>query len=242
MILLVDIGNTVTKFKYSNNEKIYKVDSSLTLSISDFENTITDIYKIDGAAISSVVPKETEVVKEFIKKRYGVDAFIVTTKTPTAYHLPNGIINELGPDLMCTLEAGSKKYNSFLAINCGTATTFSLILNNEFKGCSICPGVETSHNALLAKASLIGKIPMEGETNILSLTTDGSVRGGTIYGSAFIVDGFISKIKKEYNMNNLKVIITGGNAYRIISYIQNEIEYDNDILFRGLENLYKENI
>lgn len=243
MILLVDIGNSNTKLKITGIDTIFSIQTSENYLSAYFELAVPEELKVpvEGAIISSVVPKASISLIEFIKKTYKVTPTIVNAGVRTNVVYPNVVHNEMGSDLICTMEGASLRAESFLVVDCGTATTFNLVVNNSYIGTAISPGMNTAHKALLKDAALIHYVDLNGPYQLLGLDTAQCVRSGTLNGTRFIVDGFISAIKEQYKLTNLKVFMTGGLSKLIEASLKNEVEYVKDLLFIGLEHIYKKN-
>ena len=76
---------------------------------------------------------------------------------------------------------------------------------------------------------------------LLANNTEDCVKSGTILGWSFMIDGFISEIKKEYNLDSLKVYFTGGVSHLIQPHLKNEVTVERNLIFRGLTELYNLN-
>ncbi len=243
MLLLVDIGNSNTKLKLSGESESFTIQTSENYFSSYYEIGVPEEMKreVDGAIISSVVPKANIPIIEFIKKVYGKVPLIVNTDMKTSIVFPKAVHNELGADLLCSMEGASTEGGSYLVVDCGTATTFNLVLDYHFIGLAIAPGMNTSHKALLKDAALLHYVDLNGPFQLLGLDTAQCVRSGSINGAAFIIDGFINAIKEQYKVKNLKVYITGGLSHILKDYVKSAIQYDKELLFKGMEHLFDMN-
>lgn len=239
MVLLVDIGNTNTKMKLDEKEEILSILTSEKYTPDIYEGVLPESFKvkIDGAVIASVVPKANISVITFIRNQYDVEPVIIKPSSRMNVVLPLVIQNELGADLISSMEGAVLLSPSFISIDCGTATTFSVVVNKNFMGVVIAPGIATSHRALLQSASLIHYVDLNGKFELLNQSTDECVRSGTLYGFAFMVDGFVDAITKKYKINPT-VYITGGMSSYIIPLLRNKVVFNDELLFSGLKRLY----
>ena len=235
MILLIDTGNTQTKFKLYSKEEFYMVKTSEINSLS-FKSYINEV--VDGAIISSVVKGASDILKRIIKEEYGIDALVVNTNLKSNVFYDKDMVNKLGTDMFSSLEGAMSLSHTFLSIDCGTATTFNLVIDGKYIGTTIAPGVYTAHNALFTNASLIDEISLDGDFNLLNRDTDTAVRAGTILGFTYLIDGFIDSIKDKYHLDNLDVYITGGASKYIHKHLKNSVTRIKDLIFRGLIRLY----
>lgn len=243
-ILLVDIGNTNTKLKYNDSEEIITIQTSDKYTPEILEMLIPKISSgnVDGVIVSSVVPKATLPIKKFLKDRLGLDAMIVSSSTYKGYIKYPTMRDELGSDMFSSTNGIAKDESTFLSIDCGTACTFNLIIDRNYIGTSIAPGLASSHRSLITNASLIQYVNLDSKSiKLLAQNTEDCVRSGSILGWSFMIDGFINAIKEEYKLDNLKVFLTGGTAHLVFPHLKNEVILSKNLVFKGLESLYELN-
>lgn len=66
------------------------------------------------------------------------------------------------------------------------------------------------------------------------------MKSGSLFGNAAMIDGMIRRIKKEIGENAI-VVATGGIAPAILTYCEESISYDPDLMLKGLALIYKKN-
>lgn len=244
-LLLVDIGNTNTKIKLSNEDEIFAIQTSDKYTPEILGMLLPDYLKVDvdGIVISSVVPKALLQLKRFLKEHYQKEPMVIDARTFKGYvEFPEEVKSGFGADMFTTMNAVASTEDTFLSIDCGTACTFNLVVDHKYIGTSIAPGLSTSHRALISNAALIQYVNLKEENiKLLANNTEDCVKSGTILGWSFMIDGFISEIKKEYNLDNLKVYFTGGVSYLIQPHLKNEVTVKRNLIFRGLTELYNLN-
>jgi len=237
MILLIDIGNTYTKFKFDNKDVIRIETSKITDS-----NYLINYFKDDNSSlfrcsISSVVIGKADIIKEFIEKKYNITPLIISKYLKTNCIYPKHDKNELGSDLISLIEGSIVNDDTFVSISLGTATVINFVMNKKFMGCSIIPGILTSFNGLINSASLIEDTILDGDFNLLGLTTKDSLKSGVFNELIFTIERYVHEIEKTYNIQNLKVYITGG----FINVIKNKLNlnaiYDDELIFKGMKNI-----
>ena len=143
----------------------------------------------------------------------------------------------IGADLIVDAFIAKEKYKTNCIIcDFGTATTIQLVgADGYFYGTVIAPGIKTSADSLFLKTAQLSKIELQTPKSILGTNTKDSLLSGIIYGSIFMIDGIIRQIKKEFNnLENIKVIATGGLAH-LVSEDSEEIEIiDENLTLDGL--------
>ena len=114
---------------------------------------------------------------------------------------------QLGSDRIANA-IGVQKFNNCLVVDFGTATTFDVIKNNIYEGGVIAPGVSLSTKALHEAAAALPHVEVKRPPNVIGRNTVNCMQSGIYWGYLSLVDGIISKIKKEKKISN--VIATGG--------------------------------
>ncbi len=240
MRILFDIGNTNVKVNTDGQTSFYSNDSlkkSLPLSLPNISDEVV-------AYISSVNKDAFEIVKEILIDKYCHKLTLnkigpLNTKSIT--YIDESMKEELGSDIYFALNSSIKYSKTFLNIDFGTALTFNLVIDSKYTGCAIVPGVYTSYNALISKASLLKDVELSNENvKPLGLNTKEAITSGIIQGYASLVDEHIKRIKEEYKLDNLDIYATGG-AYNLISkYLKTKVIYKEDLVFSGMLNIIGE--
>lgn len=253
MILALDVGNTnivigciedgkiVCDGRLSTDHKKtmeeYAIHFKILLEMYDI-----DVKGFDGAIISSVVPPLTNALKQAVEKITGVTPVIVGPGVKTGLNIKTDNPNLLGADLVVDAVAAMNEYKAPLIIfDLGTATTCSVIdKNNNYIGGMIFPGVKVAADALSSNASQLPHISLEAPKNVIGRNTNDCMKSGIIFGAASMLDGVIERVEEEIG-EKATVIATGGLAKCIIEHCKRKIVYDNDLLIKGLWQIYCKN-
>ena len=76
---------------------------------------------------------------------------------------------------------------------------------------------------------------MEVPKTLLSIITKDALLSGIVNSAAFMLDGFVESIKKEYSeLGNILVILTGGLSTLISKVSQKYDILDHDLILDGL--------
>src|SRR6185369_1927801 len=128
---------------------------------------------------------------------------------PVLYDNPR----EVGADRLVDAVAVVHKYGKpAIVVDFGTATTFDAITpKGEYRGGVIAPGIVISAQALYEHAAKLPRIDIQKPANVIGTSTVTSMQSGLFYGYVALVDGIITRMKKELGANT-KVIGTGGQA------------------------------
>lgn len=253
MILGIDIGNTnivvglldEKNIKMSNRISTDKSKTSFEL-FSQFENMLeffkVDINQIEGGIISSVVPELTNQVSDAVVHLINKTPLIVGPGIKTGLNIKIDNPQTLGSDRVADAVAAIEEYKTpLIIVDMGTATTISVIdKSKNHIGGMIIPGIKTSLNALSSHASQLPYISVEAPKKLIGKNTIDCMKSGIVIGNAAMIDGLIDRIEEDLN-EKATVIATGGLSKVIIEHSKKNINYDENLLLKGLYYIYQKN-
>ena len=253
MILAIDIGNTNIVIGCFKGEKVIFTERLSTKATStaleyavSFKNVL-ELYNInpndiEGGIISSVVPDITNVVKDAIQKITQIDVLIVGPGIKTGLSIKVDNPAQLGSDLVVGAVAALNEYPVPLAIiDFGTATTITVINSKkELLGGMILPGLMLSMKSLASGTSQLPKISLEAPKKFIGTNTVDCMKSGILYSAAYGMDGIIDGIEAELG-EKVNVVATGGLAKVIVPMCKREIIIDDELLLKGLMEIYNKN-
>jgi len=174
-ILAIDIGNTNIVYALFEQEDIAftvrsatergKTSDDMALALLGiFNMNKKDIEKVDGFAVSSVVPEACRSLLAAIERVSGKKAIIAGHDT-SGLQMKVDNPRRVGADRIANAVAALWKYGHLLPaeplviVDLGTATTVSVLdKDGAFIGGCICPGVMTSMKALANAAAQLPSI------------------------------------------------------------------------------------
>ena len=145
---------------------------------------------------------------------------------------------QVGSDRLCNAIAVNDKKNNFIIIDFGTATTFDVIIKNQYLGGIIAPGVSLSLSTLISRASLIPNLKLKKIRKVLGKNTLSAVRSGFYWGYIGLVENIINKIYKQ-TKKKYKIVITGGFSNLFLKSLKLNPIIDKDITMKGLQRIIK---
>tara|TARA_A100000164_G_C21761861_1_gene701987 strand:- start:244 stop:993 length:750 start_codon:yes stop_codon:yes gene_type:complete len=246
MFLLGDIGNTDVKiFLVNDSFKIIKKVTFKTnlLSINYLSSKLNFLTKkklrYDRIIFSSVVPKAFSIINIFFKKKVGIKK-ILEVKKINLKKLINIKVNysEVGSDRIANAIGIIDKNKNYIVIDFGTATTFDVVVKNNYLGGVIAPGVNLSLKGLSSRASLIPNIHLSKVSNVIGTNTAKAVKSGFYWGYLGLIDNIINLIMKQ-TRKSYKIILTGGLAYLFKRRIKYKSEIIKDLTVYGLIKIVK---
>jgi len=240
MYLIGDIGNTEVKIcLFSSKKKLKKKITLKTNLITinylkkklNFLNTNKKV--IQKALFCSVVPKCYKKIRNFIKYRFKIKSIELKSLNLSKFIKIKVNRNQVGSDRISNaIGIVDNKFN-YIVVDFGTATTFDVIIKNNYLGGIIAPGINLSLNTLIKKASLIPPVNFTAVSNVLGKNTISAVRSGFYWGYIGLIKNIIKKItdqtKKKY-----KIIFTGGLSNFFKKSINSKVQIKNDLTILGL--------
>lgn len=195
-----------------------------------------DIERIDGVVIGSVVPSLTDTLKKALEKITKVEILAVGPGVKTGFPIKLDNPSELGADLAANA-AGAIEAIGYpvIIVDCGTANSVMAIdKNGAYIGGCIMPGVEMSLAALHG-AELLPGIPVGESVSSLGKNTKDCMRAGVLRGGAMAICGFIERYRNHAGIGkNAPVVITGGQAEWLISYLPAQTKHIPLLTLEGL--------
>lgn len=247
MLLAIDLGNTNTVFGvYDPSDKLVKhwrLSTQKDRTVDEYGILLRNLFALEGidadkihrVIIASVVPPLDPVLHDMVVSYFSVEPVFVTHQNagiPVLYDNPR----EVGADRIVNAVAVLHKYGKpAIVVDFGTATTFDAITEaGEYSGGVIAPGIVISAEALYEHAAKLPRIEIQKPDKVIGKSTVGSMQSGLFYGYVALVDGIITRMKKELGAGT-RVIGTGGQA-PLISRETTLIEHvDANLTLDGLQ-------
>lgn len=253
MILAIDIGNTNIVLGVMEGQKILFEARMATDPIKtsdqycvELKNMLglfeVDLGQIEGCIVSSVVPPVLNSVCTAVKKLTGKPCMIVGPGIKTGLNIRLDDPSTVGGDLITAAVAAVREYGAPLfIIDMGTATTITVIdPKGSYIGGCICPGVKISMEALTSRTAQLPGIRLDRPKRAIGRNTVDCMRSGIMLGAAAMLDGLLERMEAELGQP-ARVVATGGIAKFIIPLCNRKIEYDGELLLKGLGILYENN-
>lgn len=252
-MLAIDIGNTtihIGGFEGGRLKREWRITTRPHKTVDEYGMTIREFlrtgrmekYRIEGAALCSVVPILTPVFSEAIEKYFGCRPLIVDHETPGGLKILYDPPRDVGPDRIVNgVAVLERKKGPAIIVDFGTATTFDVLsAAGEYRGGVIAPGVMISVEALFSRAAKLAMVQLTPPDRVIGRDTVSSVQSGVIFGYAAMVDGMVGKIRKEIS-GPARIVATGGLAELIAPHSKTIQEIRPFLTLEGLWIFYKRN-
>jgi len=102
------------------------------------------------------------------------------------------------------------------------------------------PGLKLAMDALFSRTAKLPKVDIQKPEVVVGKSTVESIQSGCFFGYVGLVDGLVSRMKKEM-AEAVRVIATGGLATVIACEAASIQEIDENLTLDGLRILYERN-
>ncbi|MBT3209962.1 MAG: type III pantothenate kinase [Bacteroidetes bacterium] len=236
MNLIIDIGNSRTKFACFKNNEIIHVNYYLTID----QNAVREIksrFSSFRNIIVSSVKKEDDFQYNLISKHFE-NVILLNQNTKLPIEICYKSTNTLGMDRIAAVVGASHMFpkQNVLIIDAGTAITFDFLNSkNQYMGGNISPGLNMRFQAL---NKFTGNLPLLSpldEFQLIGNSTSQAIISGVQNGMIFEIDTYIHELKMKYS--DLKVIFTGGDSFFFERKLKNPIFAESNLVLIGLNKI-----
>ena len=249
MLLAVDVGNTQTVLGLFDGEQLadtWRVATDRSRTGDELVvllGGLLDPDAVDGICLSTTVPL---LLREWerLAGRWAHAPLLavgpgVRTGIPIRYDDPR----EVGPDRIVNSVAAKARYGApVIVVDFGTSTNFDVVSpEGDYVGGVLAPGIETSMDALFARAARLVKVDYVEPPSVIGKTTVGGLQSGLVYGFAGQVDGIVTAIRGELESPDAPVVATGGLAELVATQSSTIGEVDPYLTLEGLRLVWELN-
>ena len=228
--LTVDAGNSqLAMVLYQNGEKtstlrirthphpsVEEMVDSWNQVLSSRELTSLDVE----LSISSVVPQLQEALREAASQFSPRSFHWVSWESPHKFGAPESAQREIGADLIAGLVGAREvKTGPLVVIDCGTATTLTLVDSDNFvMGVAILPGLVTQLLSLTRSAPHLPQdVSLRPPQDPFGTDTEQALQSGILYGHSASIEGLIGRYQDYFPQEALVAVGCGGLYHRISS-------------------------
>ena len=241
MLLAIDAGNTHTVFGLFNGRRLKKT-WRVPSQPSHLRRFARRLPQVCDVIVSSVVPSlRPEFVRIAKKVSRHPPLFVQPTMAmPIRVRLKNP--REAGQDRIVNAVAAYTRWKcGLIIVDLGTATTCDVVTpKGDYIGGTISPGIGMANRALHEKTALLPLAPIKKPRRAIGNSTVTAIQSGVYYGYIGLIDGLITRLKKELRFP-VKIIATGGLSSVIAKAAKTIDVVDPNLTLRGLQRLHEWN-
>ena len=251
MLLTIDIGNSNIVFSLSGSErKLYRLETMPDRSAEEYLPQVAELFSrekvdlsvVDGAVLCSVVPELVPVMSRVTRELTGLTPYVISPASESGLTLAIAEADTLGADILAADAAAAAEYSlPAIIYDMGTATTVTVVdKDRRYIGGAILPGVRLGINALFSGTAQLPSVPVQAPPRAICGTALESIQSGAVFGAAAMMDGLADRFEAELG-EKCTLIATGGLAGCIVPHCRRDFIYDESLLLRGMELIYRLN-
>jgi len=241
MNLIIDIGNTATKYSVYSEEK-----EILGLRMPDADiDVIKELrynYPTIKHAILSATGEVPEAFESYVQNH--IPYYLrFNQQTPIPFKSHYKTQHTLGLDRIAAVAGALKLYTKkdVLIIDAGTAITYDFVDAEEnYLGGNISPGLAIRFKALHDYTHKLPLLEPVDLTSLTGTTTEEAIQNGVINGIVHEIEGTIEQFRLNYK--NLTVLLTGGDAQFFDNKLKKTIFVVQNLVSTGLNTILNYNV
>ena len=239
MNLVIDIGNSQVKLAvFDSNEILYAISQTTTEAVT-IEKLLLQ-FPVKNAILSTVRQADQQMISLLTER---LEFFLcLDALTPLPFKNLYKTKMTLGMDRLAAAAGAAEVYpdENVLIIDMGSAITIDLINSwNQYIGGNISPGMMMRFSALNHFTANLPLIAPGEADDFPGQTSADAIRSGVISGIFFELQEYINLLSLRYN--NLKVVMTGGDADFFVRKLKNHIFVDSNLILKGLNRILAHN-
>ncbi|HET7743130.1 MAG TPA: type III pantothenate kinase [Gaiellaceae bacterium] len=248
MLLAADVGNTQTALglfdgdALSDHWRLATERSTTADELGVVLSGLLDLDSVSGICLASTVPVLVREWELLASKWADAEILVVGPGVKTGVPIRYDDPREVGPDRIVNAVAAKTRYGApVVVVDFGTSTNFDVVSPaGEYVGGVLAPGIETSMEALFARAARLVKVDYVAPPAVIGKTTVGGLQSGLVYGFAGQVDGIVGRIRGELGVD-APAIATGGLADLVAPHTQVIERVDPFLTLDGLRMVWELN-
>lgn len=254
MLLVIDTGNTNTKFALCDGEAthaLWRCETNPRRTADEYMVWLSQLMEtegverdqIAGSIISCVVPDAMDSLVALCQS---------ISETPPIVVGEDGVKlgieilidrpDQVGADRLANaVGAYGRHKGPLIVIDFGTATTFDVIDGDgNYRGSVFAPGINPSLEALHMRAAKLPRVEIKPTSQIIGRSTETAMQSGLYWGYVGMIEGLVARIRAEYG-DAMGVVATGGLAPLFTDATEVIQQSDPDMTIRGLCMIYERN-
>ncbi len=254
MLLLIDSGNTNVVFAIHDGAEIratWRCGNDPRRTADEYAVWLTQLMALDSftfddieaCILASVVPETLFNLKRLCQKYIPKPMYVVGEKeTDLGIKVLIDRPEQVGADRLVGVIAAHVTYGGpLMVLDFGTATSFDIAdADGDFRGGVLAPGVHQSVEALYMAARKLPRIEIAKPETVIGKATVPAMQSGVYWGYLSMVEGLVSRIRKEFG-EPMKVVATGGLSALFADATDVIDVTDPQLTLAGLVEIYRRN-
>ena len=255
MLLAIDSGNTNVVFAvYEGDELqgVFRCANDTNRTADEYAVWLTQLMNlhgipegaITGCIIASVVPQGLFNLISLCERYFGGPPMVIgDADVDLGLKVLIDRPDHVGADRLVTAVSAYSRFGGpSILIDFGTATTFEVIdVDGNYRGGVIAPGINLSAEALHMASAQLPRIRIEPTEKVIGDATVPAMKSGIFWGYIGMIEGLVARIRKEFGVDGMQVIATGGLAALFAESTDVIDHTDRELTIRGLLEVYNRN-
>lgn len=236
MNLQIDVGNTQTKWRVIEGDKVLHRGSQATTTLAESELDLSSVSSLASARLCSVAkPDIAQSIALQLAQQFNVELQVAKVSA-VAGGVSCGYeqTQTLGVDRWLALVAAYQQYQgAVLVVDAGSAMTLDLVSpDGQHVGGYILPGLQLMREALWLGTDRVRAAQDVEAVDALNMLvpgacTDDAVNRGCLLAAVALVE----KLASTYPA---AVVITGGDASTLLDALSLKADHSSDLVLAGL--------
>jgi type III pantothenate kinase len=240
MNLLLDIGNSSIKWAQADGTTLLACGSVMhrgadleTLSGRTWQGIETPqkivVSNVGGSAIAASLAAWTQ--RQWQLMPHFVCATTHAGGLVNAYAHPE----TLGVDRWAAMIGARREYPGALCVvDFGSAITVDLVsAGGQHRGGLILAGIDMMQQALADNAANLRTPDETNEVTLLACSTSDAIASGSLYAASSAIDRIVGEMAAA-SEEPLQIVVTGGDAVRVLPLLNITARHDPDLVLKGL--------
>jgi type III pantothenate kinase len=239
-MMLLDAGNSSVKWGLCEAGTIVSSGSfmhrgSIVRELAD--QSWSGLQAPAGVYIANVAGEDVgKQLSGWINQRWGITPEFITTSgqacgVTNAYVMPD----KLGIDRWAALIAVHHHGGGpACVVDCGTAITLDMLdTDGVHRGGLILPGVEMMQQILLNDTAVENSFRTQQPAKLFAMRTEDAINSGALFMAVAAIDRIVADMATASGAPP-EVVITGGDASRILTLLACSARHDSELVLKGL--------
>lgn len=233
-LLTIDCGNsTLDCLRHADGARLRLPSDGTDLSLL---GGLVEGRRIRRCVAASVVANGLTAVLPFLA-RCGIGVRVAGIDLHCPLRLDYDTPHTLGVDRWLGALAAHRRCGGAVVVDCGSATTLNLVEHDgTFRGGPIAPGLRAFAAGMSAVTPALPPVHLDGVVEMPSRTSQKAVDTGVLLGYAGLVERLVAGLLAAAR-GPASVIVTGGNAARLLRHSRLRAAHEPDLVHIGLRHL-----
>lgn len=233
-LLTIDCGNsTIDCMRHDDGARLALAANAESL---DGLRALVVGRRLVTCVAVSVVRHALDPVRALLAT-YGITMRVAGEDVPCPLPLDYATPGSLGADRWVGALAAHRLHGRAIVVDCGSATTVNLVeADGTFRGGPIAPGLRAFVAGMNAITPALPTADLDAAIELPSRSSRSAVDTGVLLGYAGLVERLVAGVLANAR-GPATVVVTGGNAARLLRHSRLAISPVTDLVHQGLRRL-----